>query len=131
MTLFNWLFVLQVNNLNWQNKMRSWQKPVHIFLAALEDIRHDYGLETGSIKTQEELDEEFLARTHPEVEHWMRHGVHKFRCGVAADSELQRLLKLQEEIWQWHEAVRAEYAVSQPERDRVANVLAEREKVLA
>ena len=36
-TLFEWLFVHQINNLGWQNKMRSCQKPVDVFLAVLDD----------------------------------------------------------------------------------------------
>jgi hypothetical protein len=130
-TLFDWLFIRQDNNVDWQNQMRNWRKPLHVFHTALNNIRHDYGLETGSLKTQEELEDEFLARTYPEVDEWMRPGVHKFRCGVAADPELQRLLKLQEEIRLQREAAQAEYEAGQPERDRAAQVLAEREKTLA
>lgn len=105
--------------------------PVHAFLAVLDNIRQDYGLDTHTISTPKEREDEFLARTYPEIEPWLRRGAHKYRCAVADNPEMQRLLKLQEEVRQQDEAAREEYRAGQPERDRVAQVLAEREKTLA
>jgi hypothetical protein len=102
-------------------------KPVRVFLTSLDDIRPGDRL----IKTRVQLEQEFLARTYPEVEEWMRPGVPKFWCRVAVDLELQRLLRSQEEIWQRHEPAWAEFAASHPERGRAAQVLAERVLVSA
>jgi len=90
--LFEWQFVDRANDIDQQNKMRAWRFPFVMFNHVLEDVRHAYGLENGTIKTARELEDEFLEQEYPDVLPDARSGVHKYNVAMGQGDDNQRVL---------------------------------------